>query len=89
MSSHEACFGVQVTLIRGCAAIQARVGPGGVRRPVVHDQGNVQARINALVQAVQEAGEGDRVVAGDRLGDHLPGGDVQRGDDGDFGINIL
>ena len=25
MSSQDACFGVQVTLIRGCAAIQARV----------------------------------------------------------------
>ena len=34
-------------------------------------------------KAVQEAGEGGRVVRGDRLGDHLPGGGVQPGDDGD------
>src|SRR5450755_1697472 len=60
--------------------------PGGVRRPVVHDQVNVQSRVGALVQAVQEAGEGDRVVTGDRLGDDLPGGDVQRGDDGDGAV---
>jgi hypothetical protein len=35
---------------------------------------------------VQEAGEGGGVVAGDRLGDDLPGGDVQRGDDGDGAV---
>jgi hypothetical protein len=52
-------------------------------RPVVHDQVNVQARVGALVQEMQEAGEGGRVVAADRLGDDLPGGDVQRGNDGD------
>ena len=51
-------------------------GPGGVRRPVVYDQVNVQALVDALVQPVQETGEGDRVVPGDRLGDHLPGGDL-------------
>ena len=41
--------------------------------PVVHDQVSVQARIDALILALQEAGEGDRVVAADRLGDYLPG----------------
>src|ERR1017187_3386941 len=61
-------------------------GPGGMAGSVVHDQVNVQARVGALVQAVQEAGEGDRVVAADRLGDDLPGGDVQRGDDGDGAV---
>jgi hypothetical protein len=35
---------------------------------------------------VQEAGERDRVVAGDRLGDDVPSGDVQRGDDGDGAV---
>src|SRR5450631_750955 len=32
-------------------------GTGGVRRPVFHDQVDVQPRIGALVQAVQEPGE--------------------------------
>ncbi len=39
-------------------------------------------RVGALIQAVQEASEGDRVVPADRLDDHLPGGDLQCGDDG-------
>jgi len=38
--------------------------------------------VDALVKTVQEADEGDRVVAGDRLDDDLPGPDLQRGDDG-------
>ena len=75
MSSQEACFGVQVTVwIRGCAAIRAGVAPEvWLTESVVHDQVDGQARVDALVQAVQEAGEGDRVVAADRLGDDLPG----------------
>src|ERR1017187_2223512 len=69
----------------GDPGVRGDPGPGragGVAGPVVHDQVNVQPRVGALVQAVQEAGEGDRVVAGDRFGDDLPGRDLQRGDDG-------
>src|SRR5260370_30530241 len=64
-------------------------GRGGVRRPVVADQVNVQARVSALVEAVQEAGEGDRVVAVDRLDHDLPRGDPQRGGDGDGAVSGL
>ena len=63
-----------------------RPPPDTVAGPVVHDQVNLQARIDALVQPVQKADEGDRVVAGDRLGDHLPGGDVKRGDHRDGAV---
>ena len=71
-----------MTLIRG---VRGDPGPGGgrgVARAVVHDQVNVPGRVGALVELLQEAGEGDRVVVLDRLGDHLPGGGLQRGDDG-------
>ena len=81
MSSQEACSG---SVGDGDPGVRGDPGAGGLGRidgPLSMNV-DVQPRVGALVELVQEAGEGNLVVVLDRLGDHLAGGGVQRGDDG-------
>src|ERR1017187_4942409 len=57
-------------------------GPGGVGRPVVDDQVDVQVAGDGLADEGQERTERGRVVAGDDLAGDLAGDHVHRGDQG-------
>src|ERR1035441_5913766 len=82
MVSQEACTGGAGDVETGAGGQPCPGGPGGVGRPVVHDQVDVQVAGDGLADEGQERAEGGRVVAGDDLAGDLAGDHVHRGDQG-------